>query len=104
MNVPLPVLGTNLNFQANMPLGFGIPEGTNPNLWQPLSLSVSVTQNGIPIPGGTQGFVGVQGLSAQAFSLTRNDPTKPDEPRFHSPSAAPHIGRSAIGGRVCRRR
>jgi hypothetical protein len=77
MSVPISVLGTNQNFQANMPLGFGIPEGTNPNFWQPLSLSVSITQNGIPIPGGTQGFVGVQGLSAQAFSLTRSDPTKP---------------------------
>jgi hypothetical protein len=77
MNVPLPVLGTNAVSQSNMPLGYGIPAETNPNFWQPLSLSVSVTQNGIPITGGAQTFVGVQGLSTQAFSLQRTDNTKP---------------------------
>ena len=77
MDVPLSVLGTNAAFESNMPLGYGIPSGTNPRFWQPLSLSVSVTQNGIPIPAGTQTFIGVQGLSSQAFSLTRSDQTKP---------------------------
>jgi len=77
-NVPLSVLGDNAYFQPNMPLGYGIPEGTNPNFWQRLHLSTSVTQNGIPIQGGEpQGFVGVQGLATQAFSLTRTDSTKP---------------------------
>ncbi|MBK8092496.1 MAG: vanadium-dependent haloperoxidase [Verrucomicrobiaceae bacterium] len=71
MSVPMSVLGTNVNFQPNMPLGYGIPSGTDPNLWQPLDLSTGVTQNGIPIPGGAQSFVGVQGLSTKAFSLTR---------------------------------
>ncbi len=77
LNVPLPVLGSNIYFQPNMPLGYGIPPSTDPNLWQPLSLSTSVTQNGIPIPGGTQTFVGVQSLATKPFSLTRSDPTKP---------------------------
>lgn len=77
MDVPLSVLGTNAAFSPNMPLGYGIPALTNPNFWQPLDLSTSVTQNGIPITGGSQPFVGVQGLATWPFSLTRTDPVKP---------------------------
>lgn len=86
MALPMPVLGQNAWFLSNVPLGFGVPIGTNPNLWQPLSLSTSVTQNGIPIPGGTQGYVGVQGLATTAFSLKRADPTKPWIDPFGGPS------------------
>ena len=57
--------------------GVGIPIGTNPNLWQPLALSASVSQNGIPTPAGIQTYVGVQGLATTPFSLTRTDPLKP---------------------------
>jgi hypothetical protein len=73
--------------QHNMPLGVGIPliadtahaytHDTNPSFWQPLALSASVTQNGIPTPGGPQAFVGVQGLAYTPFSLIRTDPLKP---------------------------
>ena len=73
--------------KLNMPLGVGYPLIANteqqythdgdPNFWQPLALSASVTQNGIPQPGGAQGFVGVQGLAITPFSLTRTDPLKP---------------------------
>lgn len=75
----LGVLGNNGEFPSrqNMPLGVGLPEGTDPNFWQPLALSTSVTQNGIPTPGGIQSFVGVQSLATVPFSLTRSDPTKP---------------------------
>lgn len=73
----LSVLGTNLTMTPNMPLGYGIPATTNPNYWQPLDLSASVSQNGIPIPGGSQTFVGVQALAAWPFSLDRSDPTRP---------------------------
>lgn len=86
----IPVLGNNGEgppSQPNMPLGLGIPlmanteqaytHDTNPNFWQPLALSTSVTQNGIPTPGGAQSFVGVQGLAITPFSLTRTDPLKP---------------------------
>ena len=86
MSLPLSVLGFNLNMEANMPLGYGVPPGTNPNLWQPLALSSAVTQNGVPIPGGVQTYVGVQGLSTQAFSLTRTDNTKPWIDPFGGPS------------------
>jgi hypothetical protein len=86
MAVPLSVLGQNGNFETNMPLGFGIPTGTNPNYWQPLDLATSVTQNGIPIPGGPQTFVGVQGLATTPFSLSRSDNTKPWVDPFGGPS------------------
>ena len=86
LSVPLDVMGTNGNFQDNMPLGYGIPFNTNPNYWQPLALASSVTQNGIPIPGGIQTFVGVQGLATTAFSLTRTDPAKPWIDTFGAPS------------------
>lgn len=72
-------MGTNANFVEKMPLGFGIPDGTDPNFWQPLSLEGGVTQNGIPIPvlEKVQTFVGVQSLATTPFSLTRTDPLKP---------------------------
>jgi len=83
---PLSVLGTNGAFQPNMALGYGIPEGSDPNLWQPLDLSTSISQNGIPEPGGTQTFVGVQSLATTPFSLTRSDPVKPWIDLFGGPS------------------
>ncbi len=86
MSYPLSVLGTNQSFVNNMPLGFGIPEQTNPNFWQPLDLLTSVTQNGIPQPGGPQTFVGVQSLATTPFSLKRNDPTKPWIDPYGGPS------------------
>ncbi len=73
--------------KANMPLGVGIPlianteqaytQDTDPNFWQPLSLSVRVTQNGIPTPGVRQTFLGVQSLATTPFALSRQDPLKP---------------------------
>lgn len=83
------VMGNNGEFpsRANMQLGVGIPmianwqQGyyvdTDPNYWQPLALSSSVSQNGIPLPGGVQTFVGVQGLATTPFSLTRTNPVGP---------------------------
>lgn len=86
MLVPLSVLGTNANFENNMPLGYGIPSNTNPNFWQPLDLATSVTQNGIPIPGGPQSYVGVSGLATTPFSLSRTDPVKPWLDPYGGPS------------------
>lgn len=89
MAIPLNVLG---DYQAtpereDMPLGFGIPPNTNPNFWQPLQLSVSITQNNIPETGGApQNYVGVQGLATTPFSLTRTDPLKPWLDPFGGPS------------------
>lgn len=92
MDQPLSVLGTNAFFIPNMPLGYGIPAGTNPNFWQPLALSVGVSQNGIPEPGGIQGFLGVQSLATTPFSLTRTDSTKPWLDPFGGPSRLSHGG------------
>ncbi|MGI8601779.1 MAG: vanadium-dependent haloperoxidase [Verrucomicrobiales bacterium] len=55
----------------------GIPAGTDPNRWQPLALDGAVDQNGIPNPSQVQNYVGLNGLKAQPFSLTRTDPAKP---------------------------
>lgn len=85
-SLALPVLGQNASFDLNRPLGFGIPVGTNPNFWQPLDLATSVTQNGIPEPGGPQSFLGVQSLATTPFSLTRSDPTRPWLDPFGGPS------------------
>lgn len=82
----LPVLGQNASFELNHPLGFGIPAGTNPNYWQPLDLATSVAQNGMPLPGGAQSFLGVQSLATTPFSLTRTDATKPWLDPFGGPS------------------
>jgi hypothetical protein len=88
MAVPLSVLGDNFEDppRPNMPLGHGIPAATNPNYWQPLSLSVVVDQSGNILPGGTQTFVGVQGLATTPFSLTRTDASKPWIDPFGGPS------------------
>ena len=75
----MSVTGNNGEFPSrnNMQLGVGIPAGTDPNFWQPLALSASVSQNGIPTPAGIQTYVGVQGLATTPFSLTRTDPLGP---------------------------
>ncbi|MDB6073927.1 MAG: Alkaline phosphatase, partial [Verrucomicrobiaceae bacterium] len=88
LSVPMSVLGNNGEFptRLNMPLGVGVPSGTSANLWQPLDLATSVTQNGIPTPGGSQTFVGVQSLATAPFSLTRSDNTKPWLDPFGGPS------------------
>ncbi|MDB6138881.1 MAG: Alkaline phosphatase [Verrucomicrobiaceae bacterium] len=86
--LPMSVLGNNGESPThlNMPLGVGLPSGTSPNLWQPLDLVTSVTQNGIPTPGGPQTFVGVQSLATAPFSLTRSDNSKPWLDPFGGPS------------------
>lgn len=89
-SLPLYAQGSNLALEENMPLGWGIPDGTDPNFWQPLALSAGVLQNGIsdptPIAGGVQSYVGVQGLATTPFSLTRTDPLKPWIDTFGGPS------------------
>ena len=95
LNYPLSVEGAiidmNDNFVFDMPLGYGIDTAhVDPNLWQPLDLATSVTQNGIPLlSNGPQTFVGVQSLATVPFSLTRTDPTKP--------WLDPHGGPSLLG-------
>lgn len=86
LSFPLPAQGQNHRFQNNMPLGFGIPEATNPNFWQPLSLSARMSQNGISFTGAVQTYIGQQGLAVTPFSLSRTDPAKPWFDPFGAPS------------------
>ncbi len=92
----IPALGTNLQFEQNKPLGFGVPTGTNPNFWQPLALSTAIAQNGLVVPGGVQGFVGVQSLATTPFSLTRTDATKPWLDPMGGPSRLARPGQPSL--------
>ncbi len=47
----------------------------NPNRWQPLALDVMIGQNGIPIPGKVQIFVGPQWGNVTPFAITRPSPS-----------------------------
>ena len=47
------------------------------NRWQRLYIVNAVDQNGFPISGPIQNYLGAQWLGVRAFSLTRTDPTKP---------------------------
>lgn len=64
---------------SNTPLIVAFPGNTmtDPNKWQPLSLSVSFTQNGLPQASGTQKFIGSKWGDVTPFALTRSDSTRP---------------------------
>jgi hypothetical protein len=69
---------------VNDPLIVKLPGATlnDPNRWQPLALDFMVTQNGIPIPGKVQTFVGPQwgNVKPFAFDLASNLP--PPQPHL----------------------
>lgn len=75
---------------VNPPLVVGLPGTTmaDPNRWQPLSLSFSVTQNGIVLPTGLQSFVGVNARLTEPFALVRTGP----ETIFLDPGPPPRLG------------
>jgi len=47
----------------------------DPNRWQPLALDQMIGQNGVPLPGKVQTFVGSQWGDVTPFALTRANPT-----------------------------
>ncbi|MFM7718727.1 MAG: vanadium-dependent haloperoxidase [Actinomycetota bacterium] len=57
--------------EANPPLVVGQPgaPARDPDRWQPLSLSVAIAQNGLPIPGGVQRFIGATWGGVRSFAL-----------------------------------
>lgn len=55
----------------------GIPAGTDPNRWQPLSLDAAFSQNGIPIPTQVQPYLGVTWLATLPFAHSRSNPALP---------------------------
>ena len=53
---------------------------TDPNLWQPLALAQFVAQNGLPIPGNVQRFVGPHWGQVRTFALPRSAEGTPIDP------------------------
>jgi hypothetical protein len=67
---------------ANDPMVVADP-GTvmrDPNAWQPLSLGEQIAQNGLPIPGKVQTFVGSQWGFVTPFALTPSPTGTPIDP------------------------
>jgi hypothetical protein len=53
---------------------------TDPNLWQPLALTQFVAQNGLPIPGNVQRFVGPHWGQVRPFALPHSPQGTPIDP------------------------
>lgn len=75
---------------VNAPLVVSMPGATLADVtrWQPLYLDAMVSQNGIPVPETTQGFVGARWGGVRPFALEREDPLAP----YHDPGAPPRLG------------
>ena len=74
---------------ANDPLEVDSP-GTvmrDPNRWQPLSIGEQIAQNGLPIPGTTQTFIGPHWGHVRAFALAPSEQGTPIDP-----GAPPQLG------------
>jgi hypothetical protein len=67
---------------VNDPLEVAEPGTTmrDPNRWQPLSLAKQIAQNGLPIPGKVQSFVGPHWGHVAAFALPPSDAGVPIDP------------------------
>ncbi|HEY9378593.1 MAG TPA: hypothetical protein VIQ02_16065, partial [Jiangellaceae bacterium] len=67
---------------ANAPLVVSESGATmsDPNHWQPLALAQHVAQNGLPIPGNVQRFVGPQWGQVRAFALPHSAQGTPVDP------------------------
>jgi hypothetical protein len=67
---------------ANEPLEVAKP-GTvmnDPNRWQPLALAEQISQNGLPIPGQVQSFIGPHWGHVRPFALPASDRGVPIDP------------------------
>jgi hypothetical protein len=60
----------------------------DPNVWQPLNLSVAATQNGIILAAGVQTYIGAQWGGVTPFAMKRASRSVP----WHDPGPAPKIG------------
>ena len=67
---------------ANEPLEVAEPGATmdDPNRWQPLALAEQISQNGLPIPGQVQAFIGPHWGHVTSFALTESDAGIPIDP------------------------
>jgi hypothetical protein len=78
---------------VNAPLVVKVPDidflgVRDPNRWQPLALDVMIGQNGVPLPGKVQSFVGSHWGQVTPFALTRDTPTS----LYLDPGPQPHLG------------
>ena len=60
---------------------------TDPNAWQPLSLGIQIAQNGLPIPGNEQSFIGPHWGFVTPFALEPSPTGTPIDP-----GPPPHLG------------
>ena len=67
---------------VNKPLEVAKPgtDMADPNHWQPLSLEEQISQNGIPIPGSIQSFIGPHWGHVRSFALPESDQGTPIDP------------------------
>jgi hypothetical protein len=67
---------------VNEPLVVGEPGSTmkDPNRWQPLALDRQLSQNGLPIPGQVQEFIGSQWGHVDGFALVPSETGAPIDP------------------------
>jgi hypothetical protein len=74
---------------ANPPLIYDNPGAQlkDPQVWQPINLSVAATQNGIVLPAGVQEYIGSQWGSVTPFAMKRSSPTAP----WHDPGPVPSV-------------
>ena len=74
----------------NAPLVYDTPGTTmvDPNVWQPLNLSVAATQNGIVLPAGVQVYIGSQWGGVKPFAMERPSPSVP----WHDAGPVPRVG------------
>jgi hypothetical protein len=63
----------------------------DPSRWQPLSIGEQVSQNGIPIPGNVQGYIGPHWGSVTGFALASSADGMPIDP-----GPAPRFGDEAF--------
>ncbi len=56
----------------------------DPTRWQPLDLAIAVSQNGIPLGSGVQGYIGPHWGDVEPFALTR-----PSDQDLYFPQATP---------------
>ncbi len=65
----------------------------DPNRWQPLALDLIISQNGIPLPGKVQSYIGARWNQVTPFALTRSDPDQV----YLDPGPPPRLGADDAG-------
>jgi hypothetical protein len=88
----------DLTYQpVNAPLEVKEPGTTmvDPNRWQPLSLDKQIAQNGLPVPGKVQEFIGPHWGHVIPFALPRSESGVPidpgQQPQLGDPATEPRL-------------